>query len=225
MVTNKTLSLQSCLFRTEILAMKSNSEVNKIMILKSAISSAMITFLLLCLTVTGVRTADLEGHEIGRPLSAVPEEEKEPVDSTPFTIVNRGNYENVGWITSTVSGKIIGYAPWDAVNKRFTLMSLTSQYRGFVQATVGERGNPDLKKPEHYMQYLWYDRNNLYKGIFITTLGGRPRTRDLPYGEMGGQLVAHSIGNIPLGPMGITLFIDYAKPPMGMDISIRPRLR
>jgi len=195
------------------------------MILKSAISSAMITFLLLCLMATGARTADLEGLSLGRPLPAVPEEEKEPVDFTPFIIVNRGNYENVGWITSTDSGKIIGYAPWDAANKRFTLLSLTSQYRGFVQATVGERGNPDLRKPEHYLQYLWYDRNNIYKGTFITTLGGRPRTRDLPFGEMGGQLVAHNIGNIPIGPMGIALRIDYARPPMGMDISIRPRLR
>ncbi len=195
------------------------------MILKSAISSAMITFLLLCLTATGAITADLEGLEIGKPLLAVPEEEKEPIDYTPYILGNRVNYVNVSWIISSVSGKIIGYAPWDTVNKRFTLLSLTSQYRGFLQATIGERENPDLQTRDHYLQYLWYDRDNIYKGTFITTPGGRPRTRDLPYGELGGQPQAYNIGNIPIGPMGIILNLNYAKRPRDTDISIIPRLR
>ena len=158
--------------------------------------------------------------DIGRPITYVPENQKNPIDFTPFVLRGRPNYPNVSWIIGVRSGERIGYAPWDTYNKRWNLISMYSQYRGFIQATLGERA-----PHEHYRQYLWYDRNNQYKGVYIATLGGRPKTPDLPFGELGGQLTNYDIGNIPLGPMSMTVSINYGKPPAGMDISITPRLR
>jgi hypothetical protein len=183
------------------------------------IVTPMIALFFLFCSASGTRGATLNPLDIGKPISVVPEYEREPVDTTPFNLKRRGNYY-ADWVISNRSGNIIGYAPWDNVKKRWTLFSMYSQYMGFIQATIG-----DFKHPEHYMQHLRYDRNNKYHDVFLTSLGGRPKTPERPFGELGGELTPYIIGNIPLGPMNMALYIDYAKLPMGIDISIRPRLR
>jgi hypothetical protein len=158
--------------------------------------------------------------DIGRPLEIQAEDQKDAIDTTTFILVPRFNYEAARWIVSTKTGDILGYAPYNEAYRKYTLLNLYGQYRGFIQATVGES-----VKPEHYTQYLWYDRDNLYKGVMIATPGGRPKTEKLRFGELGGSLQSYNIGNIPMRFSSITLRIDYAKPPMGMNIGIVPRLR
>lgn len=153
-------------------------------------------------------------RDIGKPIPYILEEEKDNVDVIPYVLANRGNYENRRWIVSIRTGQIIGYAPWDDVSKRFTLFNLDSKYMGFVQATVGE-----LRKPEDFTQYLRYDRDNDYTGVMIKSLGGRPRTPTLPFGELGGQLNPYLIGNLALKLSGLYTYIDVVRAPMGMDIS------
>jgi hypothetical protein len=158
--------------------------------------------------------------DIGRPLEIQAEDQKDAIDTTTFILVPRFNYEAARWIVSTKTGDILGYAPYNEAYRKYTLLNLYGQYRGFIQATVGES-----VKPEHYTQYLWYDRDNLYKGVMIATLGGRPKTEKLRFGELGGSLQSYDIGNIPMRFSPITLRIDYGRPPMGMNIAIVPRLR
>lgn len=158
--------------------------------------------------------------DMGRSIRLIPEDEKDRPDRTPFVLRGRIEYPGVSWVINVRNGERIGYAPWSTYNKRWTLFSLQSKYSGFVQATLGERA-----PHEHYRQFLRYDRDGRYEGMFVATPGGRPQTPDLPHGELGGQLVAYDIGNIPLRPMGLGVAINYAPQPGGMNISIVPRLR
>jgi hypothetical protein len=188
--------------------------------LKLAISCAAIVCLFLSIAVIGANAGGLNPLDIGRAIRLIPEDEKDRPDRTPFVIVGRADYVDVSWLIAQRTGDRIGYAPWNTYDKRWNLFSLNAKYSGFVQATLGQRA-----PLEHYQQFLRYDRDGKYQGMYVATLGGRPRTPDLPQGELGGQLVDYEIGNIPLGPMGLDVIINYAKPPGGMNISIVPRLR
>jgi len=119
-------------------------------------------------------------------------EAAEVLASSKFRIAAAPNYEGAWWIYNVLNDKIIGYAKWDIVNRRYTLFDLKGGYGGFMQATVGD------PRYQHYQQFLWYDPDNRYKGVFHLTLGGRPATPDEnPYGELGGVMLPYAIGNIP----------------------------
>jgi len=177
--------------------------------------TAVVVSLFLACEAAFCQRTFFDPRDIGKPIPYILEEEKDNVDIIPYVLVNRGNYENRNWIVSVRTGQIIGYAPWDDVSKRFTLLNLDSKYMGFVQATVGE-----LRKPEDYTQYLRYDRDNDYTGVMIKSLGGRPRTPTLPFGELGGQLNPYLIGNLALKLPGLYTYVDVVRAPMGMDISV-----
>ena len=53
-----------------------------------------------------------------------------------FYITARPNYEGAQWVVSERTQKIIGYAPWDPIQRRWTLFSLEGRYEGFIQATI-----------------------------------------------------------------------------------------
>jgi len=113
------------------------------------------------------------------------------LDRARFYIGHSNQYAGASWIYENSNNKIIGYASWNAQNRRWTLFTLRGEYYGYIQATVGTTA------PPHYRQYLWYDKDHRYKGVFVAHLGGRPVTPDLPFGELGGQLELNEIGNIP----------------------------
>ena len=103
---------------------------------------------------------------------------QEPLETTSYYIAARPNYAGSDWVFDQTNNKIIGYAPWDSVQRRWTLFTLTGKYAGFVQATMG------ATNPLHYKQYLKYDKDNRYKGVLIARLGGRPLTKDRPCTEI-----------------------------------------
>jgi len=127
----------------------------------------------------------------------------EALDKANFRIAAAPNYKGARWIYAVGTGKIIGYARWDTMNRRYTLFDLHGHYYGYFQATLGNTKN------EYYTQYLWYGKDNRYKKVLITGIGGRPVTRDNPYGELGGGLLPHERGNIPVPP---TSFKAYESP-------------
>lgn len=119
-------------------------------------------------------------------------EAAEVLATSKFRIAPSLNFERGWWIYNVVNNKVIGYAMWDVVNRRYSLFDLDGGYGGFMQATVGD------ERYQHYQQYLWYDAHNRYKGVFHLTLGGRPATPDEnPYGELGGAMLPYQTGNIP----------------------------
>jgi hypothetical protein len=136
-----------------------------------------------------------------------------------FRIIPRPNYEGAQWIVDNYDNKIIGYAPWDSVKRRWTMFNLRGKYQGFIQATIGS------ERPLDYRQYLWYDKENQYKGVFIARLGGRPVSPDLPYGELGGNLDYFEKGNIPIEPVDYEVVTDpLKKHPEGVEMEPLPRL-
>jgi len=143
--------------------------------------------------------------------------DKEPdeiLDEADFYIEPRPNYQGSYWVIDQKSRKIIGYAPWDAVKRRWTLFNLGSQYRGFLQATMGDT------EPPHLIQYLYYGTDGNYKGVFIADIGGRPVTPQRPYGELGGGLSLYPIGNIPMALPQYELEVQPLRLfPEGVDIS------
>ena len=175
---------------------------------------SFISFLVctICLFGAGISTGQLP--------SVSGEDERDNIDGTNFTIVPRLNYSRSYWIVRIKDGEIIGYAPWDIERRRWTLFNLHGNYRGFIQATLGERSI------EYYKQYTWYDRYDRYIGVFIASIGGHPRTKDYKFGELGGSLDLYDIGNPPLGMPKLLFDIDPNKSyrPMGLDSSIVPRL-
>jgi hypothetical protein len=139
---------------------------------------------------------------------------EEALDGANFYIVKRPNYQGSFWVHNQENNDIIGHAPWDPVNRRWTLFTLTGEYFGFLQATVG------AVSPPHFVQYLWYGKDNEYKGVFVAKLGGRPVTKDLPYGELGGELELFLEGDIPLPPPAYNIELDPLKRfPEGIDVS------
>lgn len=143
-------------------------------------------------------------------------------DSTPeerlegafFYLSKEPNYAGAAWIYDAETNKILGIAPWDAVKRRWTLITLNGKYFGYLQATMG------TTKPPHFTQYLWYDKDNRYKGLFVARLGGRPVTPNLPFGELGGERDLYRIGNIPASPPEYEVEVDPLKRfPYGVDVS------
>jgi hypothetical protein len=142
------------------------------------------------------------------PLGATPivsDKMKEELVEANFIIVPRPNYAGSFWIIDQADNNIVGYAPWDKIKRRWTLFNLRGDYQGFIQANTGS------DDPPHYTQYLWYDKNNAYKGVFVASLGGRPTTPDLPYGEIGGNLNYYAKGNIPVQPPTYEIETDPLK--------------
>jgi len=138
----------------------------------------------------------------------------EVLETSNFYLMARPNFAGSFWIIEQGSNKIIGHAPWDPVKRRYTLFDLRNEYHGFMQATMGQN------KPDFYKEFLWYDKENRYKGVFIRTLGGRPTTPDLPFGELGGMLWSYSIGNVPIPQPSYEIEVDPLKRfPEGVDIS------
>ena len=117
---------------------------------------------------------------------------EEAMDFANFSFVPRPNYQGSFWIVDSATNKVIGYAPWNAQNRQWRLFNLKSEYKGLMQATIG------TDKPPHYTQYAWYDNENRYKAAIVTRLGGRPRSPERPFGELGGEFLPYEIGNIPL---------------------------
>jgi hypothetical protein len=142
------------------------------------------------------------GTGFGQAQSPDADSAKENLDEADFYLAPRPNYKGSHWIFSTRDNQIVGYGPWDSVKRRWTLFNLRGQYQGFIQATLGPTAPPS------YRQYLWYDKDNRYKGVFIASLGGRPVTPDLPYGELGGGLNIYSKGNIPLDLPSFEVEVD-----------------
>lgn len=139
---------------------------------------------------------------------------QEPLETTNYYIAPRPNYAGSDWVFDQKNNKIIGYAPWDSVQRRWTLFTLTGKYAGFVQATLG------ATDPVHYKQYLKYDKDNRYKGVYIARLGGRPLTTDRPYGELGGTLDIYEVGNIPISRPSYELQVDpLLRFPEGVDVT------
>lgn len=137
--------------------------------------------------------------QTGEPAGATPEEE-----IGYFYMRERPNYAGAQWVYDDRTHKLIGYAPWDPIQRRWTLFSLDGKYKGFIQATIGDDGFEYFRRekefrndlqygvpnevPPRFTQYLWYDSHNKYRGILAKRLGGRPASVRLPDGELGGQL-------------------------------------
>ncbi|MBI5248229.1 MAG: hypothetical protein HY912_01930 [Desulfomonile tiedjei] len=146
----------------------------------------------------------------------------EILEGANFYIAPRPNYEGSFWVFDQSTNKVIGYAPWDSVNRRWTLFSLNAEYKGFIQATTG------ATNPPHFTQYLYYGRENQYKGVFVAALGGRPVSPDLPHGELGGSLALYEIGNLPVPAPTYEPEVDPLRRfPDGVDVSPveRPSMR
>jgi len=152
------------------------------------------------------------GYGWGDPLDDSTPEER--LEGAFFYISFRPDYAGAAWIFDGETHKIIGLAPWDAVKRRWTLLSLDGKYFGFLQATMG------TTSPPHFRQYLWYDKDNRYKGLFVARLGGRPVTPDLPFGELGGERDLYQFGNIPVRPPDYQVETNpLMRFPYGVDIS------
>jgi hypothetical protein len=131
-------------------------------------------------------------------------------------IRERPNFDGSDWVYDVRTDRLVGYAPWDPARRRWTLFSLEGRYMGFVQATVGDDGynfhrwgkavqgnfqdNTANPTSPHFTQYLLYNSNNRYIGLFVRRLGGRPATLKRPDGELGGQLEIYKIGDIQFEP-------------------------
>jgi hypothetical protein len=133
-----------------------------------------------------------------------------PIETENFYFEPRPESPDTFWIVEESTNKPIGYAKWDPVLRRYTLFNFKNQYRGFYQATLGQRRHLSYQPyydtnftntfegAHYYQQYLGYDKNNRYIGVFILSLGGRPESPDVPFGELGGKMVLYKIGNIPV---------------------------
>jgi hypothetical protein len=156
-----------------------------------------------------------------------PVDAKDITESTHFKLVRNITYPDMFLAVRIEDNKTVGYAQWDRINRRWTLFNLHGDYRGFIQATIGQQLIKHERNDiwyQYYTQYLFYFKDNVYRGVMIAAVGGRPTTETLPYGELGGGLNLYSIGNIPLSPPKIWLGIDVANRPLGIDISIVYRI-
>ena len=134
----------------------------------------------------------------------------DPIESQNCYLKPRPMSRDTFWIVEKGTNKMIGYAKWDPILRRYTLFNFKNQYKGFYQATLGQMRNlwyqpywntdftDTYERAHHYQQFLTYDKNNRYIGVFILSLGGRPESPDVPFGELGGKMVLYKIGNIPV---------------------------
>lgn len=136
------------------------------------------------------------------------------LETADFYLVARPNYAGSYWILRQDDDDLIGYAPYDSSTRRWTLFSLKGGYHGFIQAVIGDEEN------QYFTHLLWYGKDNGYKGLFVSRLGGRPITPDLPYGELGGERLPYLVGNIPMALPSLELELDPLKRfPEGVDVS------
>jgi hypothetical protein len=160
---------------------------------------------------------------VGHAEAGLIESEFKPFEEGNFIIKRREMYQHSFWVVEQFVNKIIGYALYDEVRRRFRLFDLTGRYAGFLQATL-----VDFKPDKLFKQYLWYGRDNRYRGVFIRNIGGRalpyepripPQLRYVSTGpppgtygfELGGELQLVRAGNIPLElppEMEISVFPD-----------------
>lgn len=160
-----------------------------------------------------------------------------PQEMAYFYIRKRADYDGAEWVYDDRTHKLVGYAPWDPIQRRWTLFSLDGKYKGFIQATVGDDGFDYFRQqgdprsnfqfgvpneaPPHFRQYLWYDSHNKYRGLFVKRLGGRPPTVREPEGELGGQLEIYRRGDIQsVSPLYTIQVHPLKKLPPGMEVDI-----
>lgn len=156
-----------------------------------------------------------------------PKDEKDITISTRFRLARDITYNDRNWVVRIPDDTTVGYASWDRINRRYTLFNLHGDYRGIIQAIIGQQFIKHERVDiwhQDYRQFIFYFKDNVYRGVMIASLGGRPKTEKLPYGELGGSYDLYSIGNIPLSPPSTSIYIDPANRPMGIDISIVYRI-
>ncbi|MFC1836631.1 hypothetical protein ACFL2Q_18235 [Thermodesulfobacteriota bacterium] len=120
------------------------------------------------------------------------EAETEPMKFTAYYISPRLNYLGARWVFQEGTHKLIGFAHWDEVNRRFTVFDLQGKYYGFYQATV------DGFYRGYFRQFVRYGDENRYDYAITVSPGGRPIHERNPYGELGGVWIRNSMGNITL---------------------------
>lgn len=148
-----------------------------------------------------------------------------------FKLVPAINYKNRSWVVRNQDLKLIGYSTWDELQKRYTIFNFRNEYRGYIQATIGQNLSPGIWKdepPHYYTQYLWYWSDNRYLKFVVPSLGGRPPVLNVPHGELGGDFRQYTQGNVP-GNIPLRhgkpfAAIEPLKGPMGIDISVIYRL-
>ncbi len=137
----------------------------------------------------------------------------EVLDNADFYLRLRPNYQRSYWVMRQDDNDLVGIAPYDPDKRRWTIISLKGKYYGFIQALIGDEENG------WFTQLLWYGKENEYKGFFVARLGGRPVTPDLPYGELGGEMLLYPIGNLPMELPSMELEVDpLRKFPDGVDV-------
>lgn len=173
-------------------------------------------------------SSPLFGQEVPFIDALHPPDEKDITESTRFKLSRMLMYSDMYLVIRIKDGLPVGYAPWDRINRRWTLFNMHGDYRGIIQAIVGQQFIKHRREDiwyQYYTQYLFYFKDNIYRGVMIASLGGRPKTEILPAGELGGSLDLYPIGNIPIPRDTPHIYIDPANRPMGIDISIVNRLR
>ncbi len=182
----------------------------------------IISVLLMLIVVSGVYGQEVAYIDALRPI-----DEKDITESTHFRLVRNITYPEMYWVARIEDNKTVGYARWDKINRRYTIFNLHNEYRGFMQATIGQQFIKHERVDiwyEDYRQYLFYFKDSVYRGVFIAALGGRPYTENLKYRELGGGLDLYSFGNIPLQPPQLSLGINVVQRPLGIDISVVYRI-
>lgn len=86
------------------------------------------------------------------------------------------------WVYSTATNSLVGYALWDELRRRYSLFAMDRTFEGFMLARIGGPA------PLQSVQFLYYDKDGKFLGVFVRTPGGRPRSQLVPMGELGGHL-------------------------------------
>lgn len=173
-----------------------------------------IALALICLLLWSGRPASAQEDALLQP-ELTPEE---VFETQNFYLRYLPNYARAHWVFRQDNHHLIGFAPYDAVNRRWTLISLGGKYCGYIQTLIGD------ERTDYSKHLAWYGRENQYKGFFVSRLGGRPITPDLPYGELGGEWIIYHIGNFPLELPTYWLEVDPLRRfTEGIDVSpVRP---
>ncbi len=112
-----------------------------------------------------------------------PPDEKDITEHTLFKLSPCSTTQICILVIRIKDDKTVGYAPWDKINRRWTIFNLHGDYRGFIQAIIGQQFIKHQRVDiwyQYYTQYLWYFKDNIYRGVMIASLGGRPKTETLP---------------------------------------------
>lgn len=141
-------------------------------------------------------------------LAASLDQEEKPIFEQSFNLRPSMQSPDGYSLVNQSTGKTIGTALWNDMQRRFILSDRKGEYAGFLQATV-----LDSQAPKIYKQYLAYDQDSNYQGVIIKELGGMPLPltkppslaeivpglQPKPLGnELGGQWQFFRTGNIAL---------------------------